>query len=185
MDDVQALVARAQRGDGEAFGALYEHFAPKLYSYFHCRVQGDGPLAEDLTEDVFAKVIVKLHTYRDRGIPFGAWLYRIAANRLIDHARRQPRMDHLPADEHHQLPDARAGSAFEGVLTHVELAKALGQLTELQRQVVTLRFLQGMSIAQTVAVVGASEDGVKKLQARGLAALRRALRADALVVAAA
>ena len=181
MDDVavRALVARAQRGDGEAFGALYEQFAPKIYTYLYYRAQGDAALAEDLTEDAYVRAMTKLHTYEDRGLPFGAWLYRIAGNLLIDHARR-PRMAPLSAEEHSELPDARAGAAFEGVLTHAGLAGALGRLTEEQRQAVTLRFLQGMSVAQAAAAMGRTQDAVKKLQARGLAALRRALGPEGL-----
>ena len=174
---VQGLVARAQRGDREAFGALYEQFAPGIYRFLYYRAKSDAALAEDLTADVFVKVIAKLHTYQNRGIPFQAWLYRLAGNLLLDHVRRPSPVDPLPVEEHHELAAPDAERAFEGVLTRGELAEALGDLTDQQRQVVMLRFLQGMNVAQAAAAMGKTEDGIKKLQMRGLINLRRALTA--------
>src|SRR5215212_5694733 len=171
---ISVLVARAQRGDREAFGELYEQLAPKIYNHLYYRANGRTALAEDLTEDVFVKAMTKLHAYEDRGVPFSAWLHRIAANLFIDHARR-PGAELVPIEDHHHLADARAGSAHDETLTHLELIGALGQLTELQRGAVTLRFLQGMSVIEAAAALGVTEDALKKLQARGLANLRRAL----------
>jgi RNA polymerase sigma-70 factor (ECF subfamily) len=183
-DDTQALVARTQQGDQDAFGTLYERFAPKLYSFFYYRLNGDAATAEDLAEDVFVKAINKLHLYQDRGLPFAAWLYRIAGNLLIDHARARPKGGVVSIDDCYDLAEPAAEHALEASLTSAELAKVLGQVTDDQRQTITLRFLQGCTIAETAAALGKSEDAVKKLQARGLLALKKALRTKELLLAA-
>ena len=183
-DDTQDLVRLAQQGDRDAFGALYERFAPKLYSFFHYRLDRDAATAEDLAEEVFAKLLAKLHLYRDQGLPFSTWLYRIAANQLIDHHRARPKHGTASIDDCEHLAEPAAERALDDSLTSAELAEALGQLTDEQRQVVTLRFLQGCNVAETAAALGKSQDAVKKLQARGLIALKKALRGRELLLAA-
>jgi RNA polymerase sigma-70 factor, ECF subfamily len=183
-DDTQDLVRLAQQGDREAFGALYERFAPKLYSFFSYRLNSDAATAEDLAEDVFVRAIAKLHLYQDRGLPFAAWLYRIAGNLLIDHHRARPKHGTASIDDCQHLAEPAAERALEDSLTSAELAKALGWLTDEQRQTITLRFLQGCNVAETAAALGRSEDAVKKLQARSLLALKKALRSRELLLAA-
>jgi RNA polymerase sigma-70 factor (ECF subfamily) len=171
----QTLVERAQRGDSQAFGQLYDQFVSRLYSYFYHQVQGQSVVAEDLTEEVFVKVIEKLNQYQDRGLPFAAWVFRIARNHLIDYRRCQPKASMALIDECDQVPEERAERSLELVLTRSELANAMSCLTEVQRQVLGLRFGQGMSMLEASQIIGRSEDAVKKLQARGLQALKRAL----------
>jgi RNA polymerase sigma-70 factor (ECF subfamily) len=173
--DTQTLVEDAQRGDGQAFGQLYDQFVSRLYSFFYHQVQGQSHLAEDLTEEVFVKVIEKLNQYQDRGLPFAAWVFRIARNHLIDYRRCQPKASMALIDECDQVPEERAERSLELVLTRSELANAMSGLTEVQRQVLGLRFGQGMSMLEASQIVGRSEDAVKKLQARGLQALKRIL----------
>src|SRR5215210_3040290 len=151
---VQSLVERAQSGDGGAFGELYEQFAPEILRYLLRHLNGRRENAEDLTEEVFLKVLQRLGSYQFRGMPFSAWLYRIARNHMIDYLRTRPRHNISSIDRH-------------------ELADALAQLTAVQREVISLRFLHGYTTAETAQVVGKSEDAVKKLQARGLVQLRR------------
>src|SRR5215210_9008148 len=90
-DDVQTLVERAQAGDGGAFGELYEQFAPDISRYLLRHLNGHWESAEDLTEEVFVKVLQRLGSYQFRGMPFSAWLYRIARNHMIDYLRTRPR----------------------------------------------------------------------------------------------
>src|SRR5688572_28570759 len=87
VDEVQDLVERAQGGDGGAFGELYERFSPEIQRYLLRQVRGHREAAEDLTEEVFVKALRRLGGYQARGLPFAAWLYRIARNHLIDHVR--------------------------------------------------------------------------------------------------
>ena len=85
--DIQVLVEQAQQGDREAFGAIYEQLAPKIHLYLYHHTNGRAHLAEDLTEEVFVKVLEKLQSYQDRGLPFVSWVYRVAHNHLVDYFR--------------------------------------------------------------------------------------------------
>jgi RNA polymerase sigma-70 factor (ECF subfamily) len=180
VDDVRALVARAQGGDGGAFGELYERFAPEIRRYLLRQVHGRRETAEDLAEEVFVKALQRLGGYEARGLPFAAWLYRIARNHLIDHLRSTRGRAMASLDAAPDLPAAGAERDLAGVLDRRELAEALATLSAEQRRVVTLRFLDGLPTAETARVVGKTQDAVKKLQARGLAALRRALGPEGL-----
>jgi RNA polymerase sigma-70 factor (ECF subfamily) len=174
--EIQELVERMKSGDREAFGEVYELLAPKVYGYLYHRVNSKVQLAEDLTEEVFVKVLEKLDRYEDRGLPFVAWVYRIAHNHLVDHFRRPTNQPTVSIDDCNGLAEQETDLSINRALTHDQVSRALDLLTEDQRRVVVLRFLQGMNILETARAVGKSEDAVKKLQARGLLALRRALR---------
>lgn len=173
--EIQALVARAKGGDREAFGELYERLAPKVYGYLYYQTEGTAAVVEDLTEEVFLKVLERLDRYEDRGLPFVAWVYRVAHNHLIDYYRARPHQGAVSIDDCYDLAETTAERWLDTTLTHTELQKALQRLTEDQRNVLVLRFLQGMNILQTARALNKTEDAIKKLQARGLMALRRAL----------
>jgi len=174
LDAVQVLVDRAQAGDSEAFGQLYERLAPGIHRYLLRHTQGHRAAAEDLTAEVFVKALARLHTYEFRGLPFSAWLYRIAHNHLIDHWRTRPRDMPGPSGAA-DVADPVAERLLERALDRQALAGALARLPDHHRQVVALRFLRGCSIAETAAATGKTEDAVKKAQVRGLARLRRIL----------
>lgn len=178
--EIQALVERMQAGDRDAFGIVYERLAPKIYSYLYHHTNGRAQLAEDLTEEVFLKVLEKLDRYQDRGLPFASWAYRVAHNHLVDYFRTQPKQGTVSVEDCYNLAEARAEKTLDQTLTRSELTRALQLLTEDQRRVVVLRFLQGMNVLETAGALGKTEDAVKKLQARGLVALRRALGTRAL-----
>lgn len=175
MEEVLELVERAQQGDGGAFGDLYERFHPEIYRYLLRHLDGRRETAEDLTEEVFLKVFERLARYQFRGLPFSAWLYRIARNHLIDHLRARPKQAVGSIELGPEIPVRRAEAALNRSLDRQELTYALGRLTSDQRQVVMLRFLDGLSTQETALAIGKSEDAVKKLQARGLVQLRRIL----------
>jgi RNA polymerase sigma-70 factor (ECF subfamily) len=173
--DIQGLVERAQAGDREAFGEIYERLSPKVYNYLYHHANARVQLAEDLTEEVFVKVLEKMAHYQDRGLPFVSWVYRIAHNHLVDYFRTQPKQGTVSIEDCYELAESRAEKVLDQTLTHTELSKALKHLTDEQRRVVILRFLQGLNVLETARVIGKSEDAVKKLQSRGLLALRRVL----------
>lgn len=175
------LVACAQRGDGDAFAALYEQYAPEIQRFLMRHLNGQRDLAEDLTADVFLKVFERIGSYQSRGLPFTAWLYRIARNHMIDHTRARPRsaahsLEQAP--EAAEVADQDAARDYGHVLDHLTLAPALVRLSPDQRHALELRFLDGLPTATAAAIMGKTEDAVKKLQARGLAALRRILNVD-------
>lgn len=178
--ELEALVSRARAGDRAAFGALYERLAPKIYAFFVYKLRGDTTTAEDLTEDVFLRALRALEEYEARGLPFTAWLYRVAQNRLIDHIRWQQRRPRLLLDAAEQTPDSFAQRALGSVLDRAELIAALASLPRDQRRVVCLRFLHALSLAETAAAMARGEESVRKLQRRALVALRRWLEGAAL-----
>jgi len=169
------LVALAQQGDHVAFATLYEHYRPLIYRFLRRRFEGSDEVVEDLTEDVFVKLYEKLDRYVERGLPFTAWLYRIAHNQLVDYLRTLPRQAAQSLDVVAEMPERRASSEYSSVLDRQTLEPALARLTPEQRQAVELRFLQGMSVAETAAAMSRSDEAVKKLQARALVNLRRIL----------
>lgn len=179
-EEVAGLVARAQRGDAEAFAALYEQHAPEIHRYLMRQVHGRRELAEDLTAEVFLKVFERIGSYQARGLPFGAWVYRVARNHTIDHlrAQRTRAADSLErAPEAAEVADRDAARDYGQVLDHLTLGPALARLSPEQRRALELRFLDGLPTAATAAIMGKTEHAVKKLQSRGLGALRRILEA--------
>lgn len=177
------LIARAKRGDSAAFGALYEEYAPMIYRFLRRRLEGSEDAVEDLTEDVFVKVFQKLDRYEERGLPFSAWLYRIAHNQLVDFVRVRSRITNAPLEAIAGVAAPQTGVAFGRVLEQAVLEPALSRLTEQQRLAVQLRFLDGLSVADTARLMGRSEDAVKKLQARALVNLRSSLATVAVAEA--
>lgn len=175
MQAAAELVVLAQQGDQTAFASLYEQYSPLVHRFLRRRLDGGDEVVEDLTEDVFVKLYEKLDRYVERGLPFTAWLYRIAHNQLVDYVRTLPRHTAQSLDVVADVPEHQTGSEYRSVLDRETLEPALARLTAEQRKAVELRFLQGMSVAETAAAMGRSEEAVKKLQARALANLRRSL----------
>ena len=169
------LVRLAQAGDTSAFGALYEEHAPAIHRFLRRRMDGPDEVVEDLTAEVFVKVYEKLERYEERGLPFTAWLYRIARNHLIDHLRRWPRVATSSLAKAGEVPEQASQRATARVLDLRVLEPALARLPVEQRRTVELRFLHGLSVAETAALMDRSDEAVKKLQARGLVNLRRLL----------
>jgi RNA polymerase sigma-70 factor, ECF subfamily len=170
-----ALVLRAQAGDPEGLTQLHAEHAKRVYRYFYARLDGRTELAEDLTSEVFLRMLQRLGRYECRGLPFSAWLFRIAHNLLVDHLRAEPPDSLLSLDTADEAPAPRAEQELQQVDARYDLDRALDGLTRAQRDIVELRLVVGLSIAEVAAAVGKTEEAVKKLQARGLAALRRQL----------
>ena len=170
------LVTRAQGGDAEAIGQLYDQHHEALFRYVWARV-GERPLAEDLTGEVFMRMLNALPRYRATTAPFRAWLYQIARNLLVDHYRKMSGQSLVPLHEA-ETTGVEAGdiaTLVEQQLTLERVHQALARLDETQREVVTLRFLSGLSLQEVAAALGKTENAVKALQHRGLMALREML----------
>jgi RNA polymerase sigma-70 factor, ECF subfamily len=167
MEQVAELVVRAQQGDSAAISDLYERYSPVVYRFLRRRIDGSDQVVEDLTADVFVKVFQKLDRYVERGLPFTAWLYRIAHNCLVDYLRTLPRQSATSLDAVAEMPESQAGREFGRVLDRAMLEPALAKLTDEQREAIELRFFEGLPVADAAARMGRSEEAVKKLQARG------------------
>jgi RNA polymerase sigma-70 factor, ECF subfamily len=167
------LVRRVRANEPAAFEELYARYSPRVFGYLFQRLNGNAEEAEDLTADVFTKVYEKIEGFQPQGAPLSAWVFRIAHNRLIDSVRRRPRATQVGLDD---APEVAAGPALgdvEQIVALEQITAGLAQLTKEQREVIVLRFLEEKSLAETAAIVGRNEDAVKKLQARGLASLKR------------
>lgn len=177
--DEDWLVRRARQGDEQAFGQLFDHYAPLIYRFFAAHTD-DTLDAEDLTEEVFLKVWKALPGYRQRGLPFTGFLFRVARNALTDHYRRSRRQQApLPLEET-QVPDPGAdpAQALAASLERRRIRQVLAQLRGDYRTVLTLRFFSGLSTEQVAALMGKSPGAVRVLQHRALSALRKLLAAE-------
>jgi RNA polymerase sigma-70 factor (ECF subfamily) len=174
MLDEDELIARARRGDREAFAELYQRYLPMIYAYVRARVFNDHD-AEDLTEQVFLRAFQSLDRYRRRGWPYSAFLYRVARNVLVDHIRRaRPVLPEEAAEAH---PDP-AASTDETLIQREErqrLQQALDRLPEDYQEVIRLRLLMSMPTAEAAQWLGRSEGAVRILLYRAVQALRREL----------
>ncbi len=173
MDRVEErrLLQQAQQGDAPAFGQLYRANVQAIFRYVYHRV-GDRHLAEDITGDVFTRALRDLSTYRDRGKPFISWLYRIAHARVVDYYRRvkrRPASSNVDSEPISVTPDMDASLVRQYVAQ--ALQEAIAELTEEQRQVIILRFVEGYRIDAVAEIIEKKPNAVKALQHRALRAL--------------
>jgi RNA polymerase sigma-70 factor (ECF subfamily) len=169
------LITRAQRGEVNAIGRLYDRHRESIFRYLWLRLD-DRQLAEDLTGDVFMRMLAALPRYRVQGLPFRAWLYRIAHNLLVDYFRKMNRQATVPLDAvEKQGTEDDPDRTIEQTLLSERLQVALMRLEPTQCEVVILRFLAGLSLQETALTLGKTEAAIKALQHRGLSGLRRAL----------
>lgn len=162
----RALIEAAQR-DPSRFGELYELHFYRVYAYIARRV-GARDAAEDLTAEVFHQALANLAKYEWRGVPFAAWLYRIAANAITDRWQRAAREQGAPRAE---LP-GHTDVDFEQVEQSAHIFRLVETLPPEQRRVVQMRFAEEKSIREIAQAVGKTEGAVKQLQFRALETLR-------------
>ena len=168
------LVRRAQQYEEAALEALYQVYYPKVYNYAFLQM-GDVQAAEDLASDVMLRMIESLKGYRFKGLPFGAWVFRIARNRLIDLHRRRRRRGEVDLSETLSSSLANPQALAERALERGQLQVVLKHLTYEQRQVIVLKFIEGFDNRSVGRIMGRSEGAIKSLQHRALASLRRVL----------
>lgn len=166
------LIRRAQQGDRSVIADLYRHYYLNLFHYLYYRV-GDRETAEDLTSEVFLRMLRFMGSFNPPASTFGSWLFEIARNLATDHFRKTGiRRDVDLKEEMQSQKDEDPLKNVERGLTHETLHKALHQLNDDQRDVIVLRFVAGMQIGEVAEALNKSEDAIKGLQRRGLAALR-------------
>jgi RNA polymerase sigma-70 factor (ECF subfamily) len=168
-----ATNAQIESGSLPAAEELYREHHEHIFRFIWSRVH-EAPLAEDLTGEVFIRMVANLPNYRDRSVPFRAWLYQIARNLIIDHHRKESSVLGLK-----DMADQDAVSPEEKVDTTLRLERvqrALEKIDPTQREVVELRFLAELSLEEVAVVLDKSVAAVKALQHRGLAALKTYLK---------
>lgn len=175
MRRITHLIHCAQQGDSNAIGELYECHRLAIFRYLYYRT-GDTQTADDLTSEVFLRMIRALSGYRQREVSFQAWLFQIAHNLLNDHYRKMNVRNHVQLEENIvEDPQTTRSRPVEHSLNSVTLQKALDLLSGEQRDVIVMRFVAGMPIAEVAQSLHKSEDAVKGLQRRALANLRDVL----------
>jgi len=179
-DQVDRYVVLAQKGESSAFEALYDHFYDQIFRYIAFKTS-DSLIAEDLTEDVFLRMLESIRKFKPQGHPFSSWLFRIAHNRVIDHYRKQGRNKNVPLDTILTTvgeSQSTLDTYVETKLAMREVNQAMENLTELQREVLNLRFAGGLSIKETAEAVNRNENSVKALQHSAVKKLRVLLQAN-------
>ena len=172
-DSDAALVRAAQKGEAAAFGRLYERYRDQVFRYCHARSRSESE-AEDLLSEVFLKAMESLGRYRERGVPFLAFLYRVARNASIDRSRRVTpgslfELVVEPASSQNVEAEAGLSLEVEGV------RRALGALKPDQREVLLLRFVEGYPAAEVARLLDRSEKQIWNLQQRALERVRKVL----------
>ena len=174
MQDEESLVRRAQEGDQKAFAQLYEEHFDKIYRYIALKI-GDKIEAEDMTQQVFLNALQSISSFQWKGVPFAAWLFRIAHNQVVDYVRKRQKRVAAPLDESLVIGDSNPQQMTERSLDIEQLLLATRRLSEAQRQVISLRFTGELSVAQVAKITGKSQGAVKALQHSAIVALRKVL----------
>ena len=165
---VQEAVARAKAGDSEGLHFLYVRYAPDVQRYIASFVH-DRHEAEDITQNVFAKLMTAITKYEQREVPFAAWVMRVARNAALDHMRARRA---IPAEDVRLADEGQAQTSVD--LTH-NLRRALEQLPEDQREVLILRHIAGLSPVEIASALEKSESSVHGLHHRGRRTLQKKL----------
>jgi RNA polymerase sigma-70 factor (ECF subfamily) len=169
----EELVQRAARGDTDAFGELYGIYLGRIYRYVFYQVK-DRSSAEDITEDVFVKAWRSIGSCKGKERTFLPWLFRIAHNHIIDISRKRQR--ELPLEIESIADDSDHGIELEKQLEQQELLNAINSLPANQKQVIVLKFLEGLDNREIGQVLGKNQWAIRIMQMRALAALRNKIR---------
>ena len=170
------LVDAAKTGNEAALSELYSLYFPRVYRYILART-GNSYDAEDLTEEVFMKVLEAIERFEWREAPFSAWLFRIAHNAVISQRRKDgARGRSAPLTEGLALDSQGPDELVENRLALYEIMDAAKKLPEAQRQVIALRFGAGLSVAETARAMNKGEGNVKVIQHKAIAKLREMVR---------
>ncbi len=161
--------AGSGRYSGKVSGLLYDHYQASVYRFLYYRTRS-VVVAEDLASETFFRALRSMNNFRWQGKDFGAWLMTIARNLATDHFKAGRTRLEMTTDDMGQHDNATEGpeTAVLASLTNEMLMESLSTLPDEQRDCLVMRFLQGMSIAETAAVLGRSDGAVKQLQLRGV-----------------
>jgi len=163
------LISKSADGDRKAFGKIYDIYLNRIYGYIYYHVR-DKMAAEDITQQVFIKVWESLGKYEQRDRKFSSWIYRIAHNHMIDHYRSSQRDNTLKNRIAIEADDPQ--QEVEDKFTQEEIMNALSTLTDLQREVIILKFIEGLDNHQIAEILGKTEGSIRITQMRALVALR-------------
>ena len=172
MSIEEEVVSRATKGDEGAFAQLYEEHFDRIYRYVYLRL-GNRTEAEDLTQEIFVRALEAIGSYKWRNVPFTSWLFRIAHNQVIDYCRKESRCEKQYWDENICIDEPNPEAIAEHKLEAEELNESINKLSPAQREVISLRFGAGLSLAEAAKALGKSTGTVKALQYNAIVALRK------------
>ena len=176
MQDEENLIRRAQQHDHAALTQLYEENFDRIYRYIVFKT-GDRTEAEDMTQQVFLNAIKSISSFKWKGTPFSAWLFRIAHNQIVDHLRKKSKRATVPLEDYMGGSGDDPSAEIEQKLEIENMAPAIKRLTKAQQEVLSLRFAGDMPIAEVARVMGKSIGAIKALQHSAIVSLRKALPA--------
>jgi RNA polymerase sigma-70 factor (TIGR02952 family) len=167
--DVWALVHRAQEGDAEAFGQLYDHYVTLVHRYAYHRV-GDRTTAEDITSETFLRALRRIDSLSFQGRDVGAWLVTIARNIIFDHVKSSRYRLEVTTADMRDADKATDGpeDAVVAMLTNRQVLECVRQLNPEQQECIVLRFLHGLSVSETAEIMGKKDGAIKALQHRAV-----------------
>ena len=175
MEDTieEEVLTRAINGDTEAFSVLYERYVERIFNYLYYRT-GNLNNAEDLTARVFFRALNHIHKYRYRGIPFSAWLYRIAHNLVANWYRDNKRRKEVPLEDNIRLQNREVHPEVALIQSQEQesLLRAIRNLSPNRQQLLILKLVEHLSNAEIAVIMGRSEGAIKSLYHRTLLALR-------------
>lgn len=181
MDD-QGDLERAIQGDADAFSGLYERYVKRIYNYVYYRT-GSVYDAEDITERVFHRAFGHIKNYHHRGVPFSAWLYRIAHNLVANWHRDNSRRKEVPLEDRN-VPHVVRNQPEAEIVSHQEkedLLRVIRTLPEERQQLLILKFVEHLSNQEVAVIMGRSEGAIKSLYHRTLLILREELNKNSPV----
>ncbi|MBX3049285.1 MAG: sigma-70 family RNA polymerase sigma factor [Anaerolineales bacterium] len=175
----EKLLAKATAGDKQAFGMLYDKYATRIYNYIYYRT-GSAQDAEDLTSRVFFRAMRHITNYRDRGVPFTAWLYRIAHNLVANWHRDSSRRQEVELEDGYRASkgDEHPEQALMESEDQNALLSIIRKLPEERQQLLILKFVEHMSNAEIGQIMDRTEGAIKSLYHRTLLSLREAITKD-------
>lgn len=180
QNEVSDLVMKAQEGDQSSFALLYERFFDQIFRYVSFKT-GSPTEAEDITGEVFVRMIESIHRFKWQGHPFSSWLFRIAHNLIVDYFRKKGKKALVPLEgsaDNLRSAHVDVDRRIDLEIAMDEIRRAMEGLTDLQREVISMRFAGGLSVAETARAIGKKDNAIKALQHAGLKKLRMTLAAE-------
>ena len=170
ISDERAIVIQAQQGNEEALSILYESYLQAIFQYIRYRVDSTA-MAEDLTAEVFLRMVRALPNYEEKGIPFRAWLYRIAANLLVDHYRQRQKNESTPIPEEYESDDTDPINRLAEEEKFLRLRRAMRALPSDYQDLLILRFVEELPHGEIAKIMNKTAMALRSMQRRALKAL--------------
>jgi len=167
----------AERSNEAKLASLYEEYYGKIAHYAYVRI-GNKTEAEDIAGEVFLRALDSLKSYKERGIPMQAWLFRIAHNLVVDHLRKMTKRKTVPIDTVQVETDTDPVTVVETNIELTRVTKAMEELTGEQREVLEFRFFGGLTSKETGSILNKSDGAVREMQRAGIEKLRKLLVAE-------